>query len=189
MIVNVRGMHGSGKSTLVRKLLAMYKSTPIYIAGRKTPVAYKCRRKGWPKLVIVGNYSAEVGGGCDSLPNVRVIYGTIRKYAKRGWHVVYEGIVAQHGTPHIVRIHEEGQWPICVVVMDIPRKKALRGVKRRRRARGNHRPFDVTNFNGEIDRVRSTVARCESFGVRVIRCSTRRATMARVVRLVGPSLK
>lgn len=185
MIINVRGTHGSGKSTLVRQIMRGYECTPVYMEGRRLPIGYTCLTADRdPPLFVLGHYEGDTSGGCDNVPNVRVMYKYIRRYAKRGFHVLYEGIVAQHGTPHIIAMHQEG-FRIRVISLDIPAAKSIRAVRRRRRARGNDKPFDPKNTRDELDRVRWCNIKLRKHGVRVTRVRTRRKARMRVLHLLG----
>lgn len=190
MIINVRGTHGSGKTTLVRKVMSHYKKgKPVYITGgRRLPIGYICRSKqeGQRALFVPGSYEHPVTGGCDNIITVDLIYGQIRRYAKRGYDVVYEGIVAQHSTPNIIKMHDRG-LKVRAVVLKIPLKRALRGVKSRRKLRGETRPFNPLNTTREAQNIITSSVRLQEAGVRVRYSTTRKAALDQTLKWLGLS--
>lgn len=186
MIVNVRGTHGTGKTTVVRRVMEHYpKRKAVFLPeGRRLPIGYICKRKGSRPLFVPGSYEHPITGGCDNIPKVDLIYGQIRKYAKRGFDVLYEGIVAQHSTPNIMQMHERGM-DVHVVVLDLPIKKALKGVKSRRKKRGETKPFNPLNTEKEGRDIISSSERLRDAGVPVRYAKTRKAALARTLTILG----
>lgn len=189
MIINVRGTHGSGKTTLVRKIMAMYKyREPIYGTtdrGKQKILGYVCRDKKAPHactrvLFVAGHYES-VTGGCDTIPKVAKVYELVRRFADLGYDVLFEGILAQHSTPNIKALHDD-DYRMRVLVLDVSRKKAIRSVLKRRAQRGNLRPFDPRNVRKEHASVRSAASRLTDYGVRVVIAKSRRRALTRVVR-------
>jgi ABC-type multidrug transport system ATPase subunit len=187
MIINVRGTHGSGKSTLVRRVMEHYKyREPIMLEGRRQPIGYVCRDKKTPHLCtnvlfVAGHYES-AGGGCDNIPKVDLMFRMIRRYAKLGYHVIYEGILAQHSTDNALRLHRK--YKFRVIVMDTPLKKAIRGVRKRRRQRGNTKPFDPKNVIKEQRSVHNAVRRLSEHGLHVRSFTSRSKALQRVTHLL-----
>jgi hypothetical protein len=185
VIINLRGTHGAGKTTIVRKVMALYPiCKPLYIDRRKRPIGYLCRNKK-KRLFVPGAYdNASPTGGCDTIPVLNDIYKAIRKYAKKEYDVLYEGIVAQHSTPNVVRLTEMG-YDVSIVVIDIPLKKSIRGVKRRRKKRKETRVFNPLNMTNEARAVLNTAGRLRVMGLYVAYPKTRRAAFQRTLKLLG----
>lgn len=185
MIVNVRGNHGSGKTTIVRAVMSGLRCTPVFIDERRYPIGYKCRdATGTEPIFVLGKYDDSPTGGCDTIPNVALMHKYIRKFAKRGYHVLFEGIVAQHATPGLKILHARGE-PLAVVLIDIPIRRSIRAVMRRRRERGAKTMTNFKNIHDEAKRVESTTARLKEVGVRIYRCRTRARARARTFSLLG----
>lgn len=92
MIIHVRGAHGSGKSTVVRQVLAYYDHTPIYgLLGLGMPEAYECELPGGQALYVLGPYEspATAGGDYITKKGVGVTADVLRAYAAKG-HVLFE---------------------------------------------------------------------------------------------------
>lgn len=184
MIVNVRGTHGSGKTTMVRSIMQMYTCKPIYMDGRRQPIGYRCKREGHPPLFVPGHYENPDGGGCDTIQHVDVMFGVINRHAKKGYDILYEGIVAQHSTPSVFKLKDRG-YKIRVVVIRIPMKKALRSVIKRRKARGAKTAFNPVNVEREDARIPRDNARLKAGGVKFHQFKTRRAAKEKVLELLG----
>lgn len=179
MIINIRGTHGSGKTTIARKVMAQFpKPKPIYVEGRTAPIGYHCGER----LFVAGSYE-NVSGGCDTIPKVDVIYKIIRRYAKRGFDVLFEGILAQHSTPSILKLHDRG-YDVAVVAIDIPVEKAIRGVLARRKARGDTRPFNPANVVKEDRYTILAALRLRDEGVQVWFPKTRARALHRTLSLL-----
>lgn len=182
MIINVRGTHGSGKTVLMRKVMKrMRKRTPVMIDGRKTPIGYTFRiDRG--RVFVAGAYEEAVSGGCDTISKVDLMYQMIRKFANRGYDVLFEGILAQHSTPNIVRLMK--QHDVHVIMLKVPNAKAIRGVKARRKERGDTRPLDPTNLIKEARYTARAARRLREDGAHVVFCKTRKRALRRTLSLL-----
>src|SRR5262249_15014544 len=93
MLVNLRGTSGSGKSTVVRKLMAQCMRKPIYdMFGLRQPEAYKLTLP--QPAFVIGPYTKRPNlcGGCDRILPFALVPQLIEKYAQHG-HVVFEGLL------------------------------------------------------------------------------------------------
>lgn len=180
MIINLRGTHGSGKTTLVRHVMAQYRRCrPVYLDGRKHPIGYVCDKR----LFVVGHYEGDASGGCDTIPKVDLMYRMIQKYAKRGMHVLFEGILAQHSATRILALREAG-YRVRVVQLNVPIKLAIRSVRRRRRKRGNARPFDPKNVVREARTIETAAQRLRTEGIRVRHFTRRKSARQHLLTLL-----
>jgi hypothetical protein len=185
MIVNVRGSHGTGKSTIVRAIMATYRRIkPIYLeTGRRIPIGYVCEHKGRRPLFVCGSYQHPTGGGCDTVPGADLIYKFVRRYAKKDMDVLFEGIVAQHSTPNAMRLHDHHDLRIVLIRIGV--KRALHSVKKRRAARGDARPFNPANTIKEYSHRSVTPMRIRGDGLKLYVCKTRRKALASTLTLLG----
>lgn len=185
MIINVRGTHGAGKTVLVRSVMNLYrKRKPVFIEGRRIPVGYICYphlRKN--KLFVVGSYEYPISGGCDNILKTEIMFDAIHKYAAKGYDVLFEGILAQHSTPRIQALHDAG-YATAIVVLDVPFKLSVKGIKHRRKLRGETRPLNLLNATREFRAVINSAERLRDAGLIVKYPKTRSAALARVVSLL-----
>ena len=91
LILNIRGTHGSGKSTVVQDLMKMAETlTPVNPGARGRPEGYRLALPGVRKPVyIVGPYETQCGGA-DAIQPYATIWPRVEAYAKKG-HVIFEG--------------------------------------------------------------------------------------------------
>jgi hypothetical protein len=94
IIINLRGTHGSGKSSVVRALLKQCTTYRIYgLLGPRTPEAYRCNRFKQP-FYVLGGYESPATAGFDYVTKkgittaVRLTDG----YARRG-NVLLESVL------------------------------------------------------------------------------------------------
>jgi hypothetical protein len=107
VIINPRGTSGSGKTELVRRILAHYgwqrsagvegagRLEPIYRAGRSRPFAYRLEHPlGGRPLAVIGHYEV-TSGGCDTIRatdgGLEEIMRRAAEYAATGHDVLIEG--------------------------------------------------------------------------------------------------
>lgn len=177
-IIQVRGNHGSGKSTVIRKVIGYFcdpkrakmdkrkplKMQAVYRPRRKQPIMYSI---GYDELAVIGHYEGDVGGGTDSIPNMTKIYNLVKRAAKTHRFVLFEGIISQHSVPRMLELHD--RYKVRIVYLKVPIKKCIKSIKRRRKARGETKPFNTKNTLDEQRRVDNNTARLETAGVKVKR--------------------
>lgn len=175
MIVNIRGTHGSGKSTLVREVMKRFDTAArerlgdspaistlvLSKEGRKRPIGYKVANPFGAVIHVVGHYETACGG-CDSISVVDEAYEEVLKAHKKGCHVLFEGILAQHSTPNLLKLHKalfsdaeefidanempHFDVPLRVIVLDVDPQTCVASVQARRDAKGDTRPLKPDNI-------------------------------------------
>lgn len=168
-ILQIRGTHGSGKSTLVRSVMDEHFSmTPIYVEGRKRPLKYHGSHRFWvgpPSLVVPGSYE-NATGGCDTISEIAVIFDVVKEAARTGCNVLFEGILAQHSAGRVVELRDLGH-ELVVVVLDTSLEECIASVRQRRAERGDERPFSTDNVEKEWKGVQSAARTLKGRGVDV----------------------
>ena len=189
-IVNVRGTHGSGKSTLVREIMKLYTDVKeVRKAIRRRPLGYILQdwsfRHPIPyrDLFIPGHYETPCGG-CDTITIVDDAYHIIEEYARKGYNVLFEGILAQHSMPNLRRLNEHFPGAIHVVVIDMPDEFAIEAVQYRRAAAGKPPLGNTDNIRKEARGVRNSVNKIADLGIPVDVLDREKA-LARVKELLG----
>ena len=146
LILNPRGTSGSGKTELVRRILAQYgwsgacperlnSVEPIHRTGRRPPFAYRLRhpRHGRP-LVVVGHYQ-RTSGGSDTirerdggLPEIMRFAGD---FASRGHDVLVEGLRLSSEVPLSLRFAAGHR--LHILLLSTPIERCARNLASRRR--------------------------------------------------------
>ncbi len=146
MIINLRGTHGSGKSTIVRNVMRRYaEAVPEFIAGRRRPIGYRCALDGRRDLRVIGHYETPCGG-CDTIPSVDAAYEQIQAAAASGHHVLYEGIIIGHDVRRCAELRSVHGYDVTVILLTTPLEDCLQAARDRRVARGDRRELGADNF-------------------------------------------
>jgi protein-tyrosine-phosphatase len=88
VIINVRGINGSGKSKIMFDLIERFKATPMKDENGDI-WAYDLNTT--PNTFILGSYETETGG-CDVIPTMEMISKQVWQLAQAG-SVLFEGII------------------------------------------------------------------------------------------------
>lgn len=144
MIINPRGTHGSGKSTIVRKLIDQAIQQKLLNTSPKgKPEGYELTLEGVNKPVfIVGSYHSACGG-CDAIQPYDLIWPRVLKYARKG-HVVFEGALVSSGVGNIGRALAKRKDSV-VCFLDTPAEVCVARIQKRRDERGDERPLNPHN--------------------------------------------
>jgi len=168
MIINIRGTHGSGKSTLVRRIKELYADvTPTMLAGRQRPIGYICRPgldSPMRQLFIPGSYETPTGG-CDTISSIEQIFDLVKLYRENQCAVLFEGIVAQHSAGRLLDLHMI--HPVKVIALSTTQDECVASVMQRRADRGQTDEFDPKNVIKEFKSVLSSSKRLKNDGLPV----------------------
>lgn len=166
MIINLRGTHGSGKSTTVKKLIDQY-CKQVH-GPEKKPLGYYLEIPGiTPAVYVVGSYRTACGG-CDSIQPYAEIWPRIETAAK-DYHVLFEGALVSSSYGNIGRASEEYGSNFVFAFMDTPLQTCLDRIKARRAAKGDHRPLDPKNTEHKYNSIQQSIAKIrDEFKRRVI---------------------
>ena len=90
VIINIRGVNGSGKSKVIFDLLKKYKTAiPVYNKAGNHILHYDLNVN--PSVFILGDYSTDTGG-CDVISKLDSVNERITELAQQG-SVIFEGII------------------------------------------------------------------------------------------------
>lgn len=185
MIIQVRGTSGSGKSTIVSKILDANVVTPFYsldeiehfVKPRSIPLYYLA-----DKFVVLGNYE-KGSGGCDTIgtssgqrssPAIFKLLQVLSNKHKR--HILCEGLLLSEDVIWTEKI----TWDeVRMIFLTTTVQECLQRIQRRRQSLGK----DPTDFNknktreryGVIERARLRLVASGKF---VRRMNTEQATEA-----------
>lgn len=146
VIINPRGPGGSGKTELVRRVLARYGWTngrpgpqvaAIRRDGRALPIGYRLRHPdGGGHLTVLGHYERTCGG-CDTFRledgGLEQVFDAARRHAGEGDDVLLEG-------RELSLEHERSAWlaglhPLHVLHLTTPAELCAKNLVARRRLR------------------------------------------------------
>lgn len=148
MIINIRGTHGSGKSTVVRQIIERYAGQPMMLPNQKKPAGYcmpgaaKVQHYHFNRpLYVVGPYVTACGG-CDAIQPYSDIWPRVADFAQRG-HVVFEGALISTNYGTIGEASEAYGDDFIFALLDTPLELCLERVRKRREAKGNMKPLNT----------------------------------------------
>lgn len=159
-IVNLRGTSGSGKSHIVREIMAQYPThVKEFHPARKQPLAYVCHKglsliERHPPLYVLGHYETACGGA-DTISRVLkfddgtelggldLVYYLIHKAADKGMDVIYEGLVVASDWRRCADLKDKHR--LLVVGLTTPIEQCIASIQARRDARGDERPLSFKN--------------------------------------------
>ena len=153
MIVNIRGTHGSGKSTVATLIMKKYGATPVYGANKKRPEAYRVELPGnRPALYIVGPYETACGG-CDAVQPYSLIWPQVTKFHELG-NVLFEGALISTTYGSIGAAANELGEDFVFAFMDTPLEVCIKRVNKRRAAKGVGALEDTGNISSKWTTIR-----------------------------------
>lgn len=171
MIINIRGTHGSGKSTLVRSLLDRYGASVD--GSEKKPLGYRFQPEWLSKPVYVVGFYRTACGGCDLIHPYDRIWPRVAHYAELG-HVIFEGALISGNYGSIGRASERYGDQFVFAFMTTPLEVCIERVRRRRLAKGDTRPFNTKNTESKFNAIRSLIVKIRAMGRRVAMLDYRR---------------
>lgn len=159
MIVNLRGTSGSGKSYIVREIMAALGGKEQFARlkeeGRKQPIGYyRCYdavalalRGDKSGLFIPGHYETACGG-CDTIHGNDKIFDLVRRAAADSQDVLFEGLILSVEVTRTVALITDG-LPLKVMAVDIPLEECVESIMIRRRVKNPDapqlNPYNTTN--------------------------------------------
>lgn len=172
VIINLRGTNGSGKSTVVTRIMTLYSHrVPLKIEGtRKRPVGYALTDPSAVRPLFVPGHYETACGGCDTIKTVDQVYHDVRSHC--GIHdVLYEGIMVQDDVRRAVELNNDicrlSGNSLTVIRLATPIADCLAAIQARRDARGETKPLNPKNTVDRNKRLGSALHRLRANGVRV----------------------
>lgn len=187
-IVSIRGTHGSGKSTIVKKILDKYAHEMLFRLGNKRPYGYDVTLSN-SELFVVGPYVTACGG-CDAVQPYSEIWPMVDRAAQEGKHVLLEGalVSSSYGSiGHAMNYWQTRQSTDCYFAfLDTPLELCLERIAERRAARGNFEPVNPKNTTVKFENVARTKDQMRKLGsaVRIVDIDHTRPVQ-QVLRLFG----
>lgn len=173
MILNIRGTHGSGKSTIVLDLLRKYEHE--LLGAGKRPEGYLVHVPQLHRpLFFVGPY-ATACGGCDAIQPYALIWPRVLAYARKG-HVLFEGALVSSSVGEIGRAMGARKKDCVVFFLDTPVEVCLERIHQRRLAKGDERPLNPHNTTVKYVAVERSRPKLEALGLKCATLNHKKAT-------------
>ncbi len=166
MIVSIRGTHGSGKSTIVKTILNLYKAEGINPDKRGRTEGYTIRLRNGKHLFVVGSYH-NACGGCDGIQPYHRILTYIKQATMDHDHVLFEGALVSSSYGSVGLLLNEYAPDAAFAFLDTPLELCLERIKQRRAAKGNFEPLNPTNTSVKHENVHRTKAQMAKLGSKV----------------------
>lgn len=192
MIINLRGTSGSGKTTIVKHIMAQFAvREPVFTAGRKQPLYYRLwhdpldfQAKKDSDLVVLGHYETACGG-CDSLPTTDLVCNLVYELSGQSTHVLFEGLLFSAAIGRAIEFHEVfGKTGFCVVALSTPLDECLASVNQRRWAKDPTKPpVNPVNTESKFGAVLRSVEVLQENGANVHYVG-RREALARIESII-----
>ena len=170
LIINLRGTHGSGKSTIVKHLIELYNG--VTTTASLNPESRKPKPEGhqmetpYGLLTAVGPYHTACGG-CDGIQPYARIWPLVEKYAALG-HVIFEGALVSSSYGEIGRSSEKFGRQFVFAILDTPVDVCLARIVARRKERGVDKPFNEDNTKNKFKNILRSLETMQANGRRVV---------------------
>lgn len=166
MIIQLRGTSGSGKTTVVRKVMELYAARAnVKIPGRRRPLGYVLTHPhGGRPLAVLGHYETACGG-CDTLPSLDRIIELVRQSHAQGYDVLFEGLLISGETRRCIELHKDG-LPYEVLALRTDLQTCIDSVNARRREKDPEREnVNPANTEAKYKTVQSSMRKLQEAGV------------------------
>lgn len=154
MIIQVRGTSGSGKTTVVQRVMAAYAEQapwevgtpwkPVYVDGRKKPLYYQGRNG----VVVLGHYETACGG-CDTVGSAPKVFDLICNLPKSRY-VVSEGLLWSEDVKWTKELVARGN-SVLAIFLATPPELCLERVQQRQKEKGKP-PADAARVKRKLER-------------------------------------
>lgn len=182
--INVRGTGGSGKSTLIRRIMERYSvKGVVHREGRKQPISYLLSNGNSTPLEVIGHYETACGG-CDTISSPDEVYRLVHEALDAGHHVLFEGIIIGDDVTRAVGLKKRLGADFHVIALNTPIEVCLAGIQARRDARGETKPLSETNTRSRAERLKRIMARLKDSSVNA-RWMSRDDALAEVAGILG----
>lgn len=147
-VFDIRGTHGSGKSTVVHTLLKSHDNLPILENG--IHLGYHIPELD---LAVLGKYQTACGG-CDGIKTADEVVRRVRLFAGEYKNVVLEGILVSHTFDRYNRLAMElSDYGYIFCFLDTPLEVCINRVRSRRVKSGNTKELNPSNVIKDWHRI------------------------------------
>lgn len=167
MIIQIRGTSGSGKTTVMRKVMAQIGPwEPEYqTKGRKKPLLYT-NRQG---VRVLGHYESACGG-CDTIGSAGKVYDLIQTLKYRGFPTLCEGLLLSEDTKWTLQLDD-----VRALFLTTSLETCLAQIKSRRAEAGNEKELNVKNTSNRVAVIERARVKLNAAGIITRRASSDQA--------------
>lgn len=172
LAINVRGTSGSGKTSLIRRIMEEYpEQKPIFVEGRKRPLYYELNdHLMLPNAYLLGHYETACGG-CDTITSMDQVFDLVAELAQKR-PVLFEGLLISADAARTIKLQEEQGIHLFVALIDEPLELCLESVNARRREKNPEAaPVNPKNTENKWKGSHRSADRLEQAGIEVFRGS------------------
>jgi hypothetical protein len=150
---------------------------PGWVEKRKRPQYYTLSNPppvegGWSldPVAVLGHYEIACGG-CDTLPNLDLVYQLVGRFNVNNLHVLYEGIMASEDVKRAVACAHTPNVTVDfhVILLNTPVDLCIDRVKGRRAEAGNEKPLNEKNTRNRAATIIRACNRLVDSGIKVER--------------------
>ena len=161
MIIQVRGTSGSGKSTVIRRVMEKTNDwQDINITGRTKPLYYISQELN---VALLGHYESACGG-CDNVGSAAKVFDLIKeiqsKPVTKHRTILCEGLLLSEDTKWSQQLDN-----LHVVYLNTPLNTCLKQIRARREAAGNDKPLNPSNTVNRVAVIERSRQKLTDLGV------------------------
>lgn len=185
MILQVRGTSGSGKTTVMRKVMQIlrdwgWNDAPVYVEKRRNPLYYVGKLNGLSVIVLGAYTDYSQCGGCDTIGSAR----QVAELTARLLNDDPSSTILQEG----LLLSEDVKWSsqmsdLRVYYLATPLEQCLRQIEGRRREAGNDKPLNPDNTVRRVGVIERSRVKLSEAGVWTRLCSADQCARLIVERL------
>lgn len=176
MIIQVRGTSGSGKTTVMRRVMQAYGPwEPHHVPGRRQPLLYYANTPR-DRIAVVGHYEIDCGG-CDTIGSAPDVYEVIKDIIEGNGDIpiLSEGLLWSEDVKWTLALRDAGQ-AVYPFYLTTPLEECLRRVTVRQAGRAPADPERVVRkLTKRVETIDRTRPRLLEAGVPCRRCSSDQA--------------
>lgn len=164
MVIQIRGTSGSGKTTVMRDVMAQYTWKPHYCSGRKNPLYYTNDH-----IILLGHYE-NICGGCDTIGSAREVFELLQSVATGKELVLCEGLLLSEDVKWSSQIDD-----LKALFLTTSIQECLDRIGNRRREAGNNTPLKPRNTVQRAKTIERARRRLLTSGAVCRRCTSEQA--------------
>lgn len=177
MIIQIRGTSGSGKTTVMKQVMAeLHPWSPAYKEGRKKPLYYHSAAVRGIDVIALGHYEAACGG-CDTIGSAAAVYALIDELSNDPRDpqdtklvILAEGLLLSEDVKWSKQLND-----LRIIYLTTPLEQCIEQIKGRRAEAGNDKPLNVTNTSKRVEVIERSRQKLVELGVVCRRAPTEQA--------------